>query len=170
MSDQVEIRYYIDPEDHQHPLAWDRQTLTQEIVQPTGHYIERTVAAGSWDAMEAARRLLTMFTCTALVCLTLASSAGAQDAGTLPDAGTVYAPLVLCISPYVIAHDRAVMARAAAARGFDVFVGHSEGCSVTLFVGDGDATGNEWISYNEGRKLHRARATDLLIAWEARLY
>jgi hypothetical protein len=107
----------------------------------------------------------------ATLCWALALACKAQDAPSDagPDAEAVYAPLVLCISPYVIAHDRQVMARAAAARGFDVFVGHSEACAVTFFVGDADYIGVSWVTYDEARKLHRARATDLLIAWEARL-
>lgn len=90
------------------------------------------------------------------------------DAG-VPDADTVYAPLTVCISPYVIAHDRAVFARAAHDRGYDVFVGHSKGCAVTLFVSDADWVDVAFVGYDEARTMHRGRATDLIVAWEARL-
>lgn len=94
---------------------------------------------------------------------------GVAQCAKAEDVGAEYVPHALCISPYVVAHDRAVMARAAHARGFDVIVGHSEGCAVTFMVGDADYIGVSWFTYDETRKLHRGRANDLLLAWEARL-
>lgn len=163
-TDQLKhTRYHMDYETGYAQPTGNRRLLIEERYSDAGHYKEREVAAGTLEACQAAKRLLTML--TALVCLLLASGVHAQDAG-VPDAGEVYPVLTVCISPYLISHDRQVMARAAAARGYDVIVGHSDACTVTVLAADVDEVHEGFMLYQETRKMHRGRATDLLIAWE----
>jgi hypothetical protein len=51
---EPEISYDIDVD------LEDRAELTQEIVWPNGNYIHRLVAAGTFEACEAAKRLMEM--------------------------------------------------------------------------------------------------------------
>lgn len=97
----------------------------------------------------------------AVICLSLLVLVQCAEAQS-PDVE----PHVLCVSPYVLAHDRAVMAKVAHLRGYDVFVGHSEACDVTLFVDAEDTVGADHITYREERRLHAGRAEDLLVSWE----
>lgn len=84
-------------------------------------------------------------------------------------AGEVTAPYgsALCVSPYVVTHDRQVMAKVAHARGYDVIVGHSDECDVTLFIDSEDTVSQDHITYDETRRLRAGRANDLLTSWEA---
>lgn len=88
---------------------------------------------------------------------------------------TIFVNLLLCISAYVPQHDARVFGAAANARGYDVFVGWSEGCAATLHASDSDWATTRLLGYNDGTldggcpaALTPERAADIITAWEAR--
>jgi hypothetical protein len=85
---------------------------------------------------------------------------------------SVYIPLLLCISPYSSHQDAHTIAETAILRGYDVQLGFSAGCAVSVFVADTDYIDIHGIvvGYNDHYPMTYDRATDLLIAWETLLH